>query len=159
MKTLTFDFDNIGGIQHVYAIPAEVFQAITVNYATLRRAISMLSTTDVVKIPVFADESFSFQEPHARDEHGDYWQPSISGVIPAASFANADLIETLERGEWVVVHIDQNSVQRVSGDEETPLIFQSTADTGTMYADRNGCSFTFTGKLGHPSYIIDHNME
>ena len=159
MKTLTFDFDNIGGIQHVYAIPAEVFQAITVNYATLRRALSMLSTTDVVKIPVYADESFSFQEPHGRDEHGDYWQPSISGVIPAASFDNANLIETLERGEWVVVHIDQNSVQRVSGDEETPLIFQSTADTGTMYADRNGCSFTFTGKLGHPSYIIDHNME
>lgn len=65
MKTLTFDFDNIGGIQHVYAIPAEVFQAITVNYATLRRALSMLSTTDVVKIPVFADESFSFRNPTA----------------------------------------------------------------------------------------------
>ena len=98
MRTLTFDFDNIGGIQHVYAIPAEVFQAITINYATLRRALRMLSADDVVKIPVYADESFSFEEPHGRDDHGDYWQPSISGIIPAASFDNAQLIETLERG-------------------------------------------------------------
>lgn len=159
MRTLTFDFDNIGGIQHVYAIPAEVFQAITINYATLRRALRMLSADDVVNIPVYADESFSFEEPHGRDDHGDYWQPSISGIIPAASFNNAQLIETLERGEWVVVHVDQNGIERVSGDEDTPLIFGSTASTGSLHTDRNGCSFSFTGKLGHPSHIIDHDME
>ena len=159
MVTLTFEFDNIGGVQNVYAIPAEVFSAITVNYSTMRRALSMVSSTDVVKIPVYADESFSFEEPHGRDDHGDYWQPSISGVIPATSFGNAEIIEKLERGEWVVVHKDQNGVQRVSGDEDTPLTFENTSSTGCMYTDRNGCSFTFTGKLGHPSYLIDYNME
>lgn len=159
MKAISFEFDNIGGVQTVYAIPAEVFSAITVNYATMRRAISMISAADVVKIPVYADESFSFEEPHGRDEHGDYWQPSISGVIPAASLDNAEIIEKLERGEWVVVHIDQNGMRRVSGDEDTPLTFDNTASTGSLYTDRNGCSFTFTGKLGHPSYLIDYDME
>ena len=126
MRTLTFDFDNIGGIQHVYAIPAEVFQAITINYATLRRALRMLSADDVVKIPVYADESFSFEEPHGRDDHGDYWQPSISGIIPAASFDNAQLIETLERGEWVVVHVDQNGIE--------PAISSTTTWNNSFYA-------------------------
>lgn len=158
MQTIKFEFDNIGGIQNVYAIPADVFIGININYSTLLRTLSLTGTDRVVKIPVYADESFSFDEPHGRDEHGDYWQPSLSGIIPAASANNAGLIEQLERGEWIVVHVDQNGVRRISGDEDTPLTFESNATTGRMYTDINGCSFTFTGKLGHPSYLVDFDF-
>lgn len=147
--------DNIGGLLDVYAIPVSAVTAMTVNYATRVRSLTLSSTSGVVHIPVYADESFSFEEPHGRDDSGDYWQPSVSGVIPGTSFANADVLELLERGEWVVVHVDQNGVSRVSGDADTPLTFESTAQTGAAYTDRNGCAFTFSGRLGHPSYHID----
>ena len=156
MKELLFDFNCIGGLANIYAIPPSSLSAITIDYETGRRSITLSGTSDVVSIPRYADETFSFSEHHERDEHGDYWEPTIQGVIPKASLDNASLIEELERGEWVVLVQDHNGVVRLCGDKDTPLTFATDAGSGEVYADRNHTTFTITGKLGHPSWVLDY---
>ena len=154
MKKLTFDTDNLGGLLRVYALPTGSY-TLVYNYGTKKYTLTLTSTTDVVAIDVYADGTYSYAESHGRDEHGDWWQPTISGQIPRHSEDNADVMETLERGEWVVLSEDSNGVLHLSGDDDTPLTFSTEATTGAQTTDMNGTAFTFTGKLGHPSYVVE----
>ncbi|MBR6958418.1 MAG: hypothetical protein IKH73_08235 [Erysipelotrichaceae bacterium] len=49
---------------------------------------------------------------------------------------------------------DNNGTLRLCGDDEIPLTFATDAGTGASTTDINGTTFTFTGKLGHPSPVI-----
>lgn len=158
MKELSFDFSTVGGVANIYAIPISVFGGFTVDYTTMQYTITITSFADVIKIVRYADETFSFSENHARDEHGDFWSPSVAGVIPRASLDNAADIEVLERGEWIVLTEDHNGVVRICGDPDTPLTFSSDATSGAAFTDRNQTAFTFSGKLGHPSYVLDYDI-
>lgn len=158
MIDLNFDFKTVGGVANIYVIPPSAFGGITTNYATKRHSIQVTSFTPVIRIPRYADETFSFGESHGRDEHGDYWEPIVQGVIPKASLDNADIIETLERGEWIVLTQDHNGAVRVCGDADTPLFFSTDAGSGSAYTDRNQTAFTISGRLGHPSYVLDYEL-
>lgn len=154
MRKLKFDTDNIGGLQKVCALPVGSY-TLVYNYATKTYSLTLGDTTEAVLLEVYADGTYSFGENHGRDEHGDYWQPSVGGQIPRHSADNADLLETLERGQWVVLCYDNNGVLRLAGDDQTPLTFSTEATSGAQTTDMNGTAFTFTGKLGHPSYVVE----
>ena len=153
MKEIVFDTDNIGGLHRVIAIPPSLY-IIERNYATGEYSLEITDDSQAVSIPVYADATYSFVESHGRDEVGDWWQPTMTGTIPKASKDNAVLIEELERGEWVVLCEDNNGVLRLCGDNQTPLSFATESTTGAAATDINGTTFTFTGKLGHPSPVI-----
>lgn len=153
-----FDFNTVGGVAYIYVIPKTAISSISVDYTTGLHVLTLSDTSSVVKIPRYADETFSFAENHGRDEHGDFWTPSVSGVIPKSSTDNAVLIEKLERGEWVVVTQDHNGAVRICGDLDTQLTFSTDAGSGATYIDRNQTAFTLTGKLGHPSWVIEYQF-
>ena len=153
MRELQFNTDNLGGVIHCYAIPPSCY-ALNYDYSSRTYTLLLVDDTDVISIPVYADGTINFAEPHGRDEHGDYWEPSVSGAIPRASLENAALLEELERGEWVVAFIDQNGIARMAGDDDTPLTFATSADTGLQPIDLNRTGFTFSGRLSHPSYVV-----
>lgn len=152
MKEISFDRDNIGGLHRVIAIPPSNYN-LEHNYATGENSLEY-SDVNAVLIPVDADTTYSFVESHGRDEHGDWWQPTITGTIPKQCADNAAIIEQLERGQWVVLCEDNNGTLRLCGDDEIPLTFATDAGTGASTTDINGTTFTFSGKLGHPSPVI-----
>lgn len=155
MKNVTFDFRTVGGVANMYAIPLASLNALTKNYATGLYSMTLSDTSNVIKIERYADETFSFSETHGRDGGGDYWDVSVAGAIPKHSTDNAVVIEQLERGEWLVVTEDQNGSLRVCGDEDTQLTFSSDANTGAGYTERNQTTFTFSGRLAHPSWVLN----
>ena len=159
MKEIQFDFENIGGLHHCYCIPATSFAGYSLNYLTKRVVLNSVDPTVVVSIPMYADGTYSFTENHGRDAAGDYWQPTVDGIIPKGSLENASLLEELERGEWVVLAVDSNGSVRVCGDADTPLTFSTNTTTGSAPSALNGISFSFSGKLGHPSYVVDFDMD
>lgn len=142
---------------YLYAIPYSASPLIEKNDITGLHTIQF-DMDDVIKIECYDDETFSFSEVHGRDEHGDYWEVNIKAVTPKACLDNALTIEQLERGEWIVVSKDQNGTLRVSGDERTYLFCSSDATSGTAYVDANHTVLTFSGKLGHPSWLIDGDL-
>lgn len=154
MKHLNFDTDNIGGLLGIFAIPSSAF-TLTYNYGTRKYTLAVTSAADVVKIETYADGTYAFGETKGRDEHGDWWQPTITGQIPKHAQVNAEVMETLERGQWVVLIEDNNGTLRLAGDADTPLTFDTEATTGALTTDMNATAFTFTGKLGKPSPVID----
>lgn len=155
MKKLIYDGDNIGGLYDVYAIAADAYEGVTLDYSTGVNSLTLDSDdNNIICIPVYADESFNFTESHGRDENGDFWSPNITGAIPCAA-KNAELIEELEMGEWVCVSVDHLGNARVSGDSDTPLTFSTETNSGTMYADRNCATFSMTGTLGHASIVVE----
>ena len=152
MKTLVTTDDRMGGLHIVYAIPPGAY-SLSKNYATGKYTISFSNTDGVYALPCLA-EDYAFSEQHERDENGDWWQPTVTGAIPHPDDVNAADIEAMERGEWVVLCEDQNGVRRLCGDDDTPLTFATDATSGMAATDRNQAGFTFTGKLGHPSWVM-----
>ena len=159
MKLIKTTTDRMGGLHAVYAIPLSCFGEVERDYATGHYDITLSSTSGVLAFPTDGGEACSFVEKKERDEHGDYWQPVVSGVIPSPGIDNAIDVETLERGEWLVLCEDGLGNIRLCGDAEVPLTFSTETATGTLSADRNQVGYTFTGKLGHPSYIIETTLE
>ena len=157
MKTIVTTDDRLGGLQIVYAIPVGAAYSVELNHATGQRSISFSNTDGVYALPCLA-EDFVFSEIHERDENGDSWSPTIQGSIPHPSVDNAADIEALERGEWVVLCEDHNGTWRLCGDEDTPLTFATETTSGTVSTDKNQVGFTFTGKLGHPSWVMTSGL-
>jgi hypothetical protein len=158
MKELTFDTRTVGGICYALAIPSRAVAAIAKNDISGLHSVAFISMDEVIKLDSLDDETFMFQETHGRDEHGDYWEVSVQAVVPKACIENAVTIEQLERGEWIVISKDQNGVLRVSGDKDTLLACSSDTTSGMAYSDANHTVLTFTGKLGHPSWLITNNL-
>lgn len=154
MKRIETTTDRMGGLNAVYAIPLSCFGDIEMDYATGRYTITISSTVGVLALPTDGGEACSFKETKERDDNGDYWQPVVSGVIPSPGVDNAIDIEALERGEWLVLCEDGLGNLRLCGDADVQLTFATDAGTGVSSPERNQVSYTFTGKLGHPSRIL-----
>lgn len=157
MKTLNFDFENIGGVGKLYAIPLSSFLRIREDYVLDKHYLEVKNRTDIIEIPVYCDDSFSFFEDSSNTDQGDVYTPQVSGVIPKLTGDNARLIERLERGYWLVCSQDKNGVVRLSGDPDIPILLKFTTKkhTGTLSAERNGIDFTFSCTQPNPSIYIE----
>ena len=159
MRTILVTDDRLGGLHHIHCIPVSVMGEIEIDYATGLHSFTLNSTDGVYDIPCLGGDDYSFGEEHGRDENGDYWQPTVVGIIPHPDLLNAGDIEALERGEWIVLCEDQNGVLRLCGDEDTQLTFSTATTSGTAPTDKNQVVFTLTGKLGHPSYVVEGGID
>lgn len=155
MKEITFDFNNIGGVLHLYAFPASTGLRIVTDYVTGTRTVMFRNRHDIISIEMYADDTFRFAETKDDSEGGVFYDIAISGVIPKWSPDNDVTIEDLERGEWMVMVKDNNGVVRLAGSEYALLRFNTVKDTGTTRTNRNGIAFTFTGKQPDPSLAVD----
>lgn len=155
MKEITFDFENVGGLAEIYAIPPTSFLRIRNDYVTGKKYLEVKNRDDIIVIPMFPDDSFVFNENKERSEGGDYYELSIEGVIPKQVLVNKDIISTLERGVWYVLCKDNNDVVHLCGTEDVLMTFSTQKTTGTTYIDRNSIAFTFSNKQPTPSDIIE----
>ena len=78
----------------------------------------------------------------------------IKGVIPSHLIEDID-INTLRRGEWLVIHQDARGITRMTGTKLIPLRFSSTSDTGTELSNLNGEQFVFSAIEAEPSPECD----
>ena len=145
MKKIGFDFENVGGLAECYAIPVESFKRIRVDYVRNLRDVEVVDRGSIVVIPMYADDTFQHKEVKQRADGGDYWELDVEGVIPKTCKSNDMLLETLERGRWLLLSRDNNGVVRLSGTPQIPLFCDTERSTGTSYAERNGTVFHFTG--------------
>lgn len=155
MKTINFDFENVGGVRECYAIPPSSFKRIRTDYVNNLNYIELSDRTNIIAIPMYANDTFVFSEEKTIAEGGEYWDVDIEGVIPKLCNMNKSLLATLERGEWMVLSKDNNDVVHLSGSVDVPLRFDDTKSSGTSYTDRNGISFKFIGKQPCESVIIE----
>lgn len=155
MKFVTFDFDNFGGLLHLYAVPAASFRRIVKNYVTGGNTAEFLNRQNIISIPMFADDTYQFRETKDEADGGTYYDIAITGIIPKWAKDNDAMVEELERGQWYVVTKDNNGTVRLCGSEESLLRFNTEKDTGTTRPERNGIAFTFTGKQPLPSPSVD----
>lgn len=155
MREIKFDFNNIGGLAEIYAIPPSDFLRLRHDYNNDTDALELKSRDNIIVLPIYGDRSFCFTEQKSTDDGGDYWDVTIEGVIPKVCRDNAVLLEKLERGEWLVLSIDHNGTVHLSGSVDVPLMFSSERTTGDAYTALNGSAFTFAGRQPSPSVIID----
>lgn len=154
MRKLHFDFENMGGLLSVYAIPVTSFVCTRKDYLTHLNYIEYTNSQNIIEIPVYADSTFYFNEDHTAGDAGDEYNVAVGGVIPKIMMENADDIEKLERGEWLVLHQDINGTVHLSGDKNVQMKFTTQKTTGSAAADRNQIAFTFSCIQENPSVII-----
>jgi hypothetical protein len=155
MKTLDFDFDNIGGISAVYAIPVTSLLRIRHDRVTGKYHPEFTNRDAIVRIPIYADDTYQFEEQQSHDDGGELYAVSLSGVIPKMSDVNAAVIRVLENGEWYVLHQDRNGCVILSGSSSVPLRFLSARSTGKSVEELNGNSFTFSASEPDASLIVE----
>ena len=99
MKKIEFNFENVGGLAEIYAIPPADLLRLRHDYVGDTYNVELRTRDDIIVIPVFGDRSFVFSEEKGQADGGDYWDVSIEGVIPSVNGKNQKLIEDLDRGE------------------------------------------------------------
>lgn len=155
MKKIEFNFENVGGLAEIYAIPPTDFLRLRHDYVNDSDSLELRTRDNMIAVPVYGDRSFVFSEEKDRADGGDYWDVSIEGVIPNINKENRRLVETLDRGEWLVLSMDNNGVVHLSGTTDVPLSFSSRKTSGDAYSALNGIEFSFTAKQPSPSVILD----
>ena len=155
MKKIEFNFENVGGLAEIYAIPPADLLRLRHDYVGDTYNVELRTRDNIIVIPVFGDRSFVFSEEKGQVDGGDYWDVSIEGVIPSVNGKNQKLIEDLDRGEWLVVFKDNNGTVFLSGSVDVPLVFSGSKTSGDAYASLNGIEFSFTAKQPSPSVILD----
>ncbi len=155
MKKIKFNFENVGGLAEVYAFPPADFLRLRHDYVNDSDSLELRTRDNVIAVPVYGDRSFVFSEEKDRADGGDYWDVSIEGVIPNINKENQRLVETLDRGEWLVLSMDNNGVVHLSGTTDVPLSFSSRKASGDAYSALNGIEFSFRGGQASPSVILD----
>lgn len=155
MEKINFDFNNVGGLAEIYAIPLSDVLRIRHDFRRDTDALELVTRDNIIVIPVYGDRSFSFIEQKSTADGGDCWDLSIEGIIPKLCRNNAALIERLERGVWLVLSSDNNGTALLSGSVDIPLQFSAEKATGDSFTALNGTTFTFSGKQPSPSLVID----
>lgn len=158
MKTLTFDYDNLHGIASIYAIPVSSYLRITPDYVDETLLLELIKRELVISIPVYTGDSFQFSESQSLEDGGDVWEVSITGVIPKRCRLNEKHINTLERGDWLVLSQDSNGTVTLSGTVDVPLKFSHSRTTGST-SELNGSRFTFSAKESEPSIILVNDIS
>jgi len=154
MKQVIFDYENIGGLTEIFAIPPSVVKNIHKNYVTGLMDFDIIDLSDVIYIPVYANDTFQYSEEKTDTDAGSAWDVDIEGVIPKICHENDDVLQELEQGEWFVISVDYNGVIHLSGREDAPMTFKCKRGSGTSPSSRNGISFTFSCSQPYPSYIV-----
>lgn len=117
-----------------------------------------LSSRDgIIELPYYAGHHYAFTENHTLTEQGDRYDVSIQGMIPR-QLTSEDVMQTLRKGEWIVLHEDARGVIRISGTQLIPLRYSSQQDTGDSPEVLNGETFKFSAIESEPSpecYIAD----
>ena len=129
-----YDFENVGGLLQVIAVPPASFVQIRKDYAAGLNYLELRNREDIVSIPVYANDTYSYNEDKEVNDAGDCWNVSVEGVIPKLSSVNHHLMETLERGLWYVLAVDGNGVVHWCGQEDALMLFNTNKTSGR----RNG---------------------
>ncbi len=154
MKKLVFDFENIGGVCRLFAIPVSSYERVRRDYVNKLNYIECKNQGDIIEIPIYADGTFYFNEDQRFETAGDSYSIEVGGVIPKLMMENADDIERLERGAWYVLSQDMNGEVRLSGDEEVKCKFMTKKSTGASAISRNQIAFAFSCTQENPSLYI-----
>lgn len=85
MKAMHYDFENVGGLLQVIAVPPASFVQIRKDYASGLNYLELRNREDIVSIPVYANDTYSYNEDKEVNDAGDCWNVSIEGVIPKLS--------------------------------------------------------------------------
>lgn len=153
MRTFNFDYDNLGGISLMYAIPVSMFGSCIQNPIDLSYQLQLTDVGRIIDIPVYSGDSFIFNESQSVEDGGDIWDIAVSGIIPKRCELTEALMNVLERGDWLVLHRDANGTIVLSGTVDVPLKFTHSRTTGTT-GEMNGSKFTFSAKEPSPSVVI-----
>lgn len=89
--------------------------------------------------------TLGFTQAGKRDRHGDYFQPSLKGVLAKATPTVAAGLEALDGRRFVLLYRDHNGTTWLVGTVDEPLSFSDKYDAGTATA-RNNYDFTFSGE-------------
>lgn len=154
MKTINLDTDNLGGLLHLYAIPPTSFVRIRKDYVNDLNYLELMQRGDVIDLPVFANDTYVYNEEKTTSDAGDNWHIVIEGVIPRLSPDNQLVIELLERGLWYVVAEDANGEVHLCGQEDAWMLFSSSKTSGQTVTNRNGTSFTFSCVQDEPTIFL-----
>ena len=153
MRIVIFDFDNLYGISNIYAVPTSSISKCQQNPMTGDVLITLTNSDDVIEIPVYQGDRFRTEENHRLADGGDCWDVKVSGIIPKRCSLNENVIQTLERGEWIVLAQDANGVIVLYGSTEVPLKFTHSRSSGSS-GDINGSKFTFSAIESAPSMVL-----
>ena len=85
MKKIEFNFENVGGLAEIYAIPPADLLRLRHDYVGDTYNVELRTRDNIIVIPVFGDRSFVFSEEKGQADGGDYWDVSIEGVIPSVN--------------------------------------------------------------------------
>lgn len=155
MKILVFDFDNLHGISNMYAVPVASVSKCEQNLMTGDVILRLNNSDDVVEIPIYQGDSFKTEEVHQLADGGDCWDVKISGIIPKRCALNENVIQTLERGEWMVITQDANGVIVLYGSTDVPLKFTHSRSSGSS-GELNGSGFSFSARESAPSMVLSN---
>jgi hypothetical protein len=159
MKNFNIKDDNIGGLLRMYAIPVSSFLRIRKDYINNLQTLEVRDRDSIIAIPIMDNQTFGYTQDHDLDEGGDYWEPVIDGIIPGGRQSNEDIVEELERGEWLVMFEDQIGTVHISGTKDIPMKFTTSETSGTSSSDRNQISFEFKCRQNHPPLILTNDMD
>ena len=137
MKVINYDFENVGGLLQIIAVPPTSFLRIRKDYNAGLNYLELRDRENIISIPVYANDTYIYNEDKEVNDAGDCWNVSIEGVIPKLSSVNNQLMETLERGLWYVLAVDGNGQVH-----------------WCSVSERNGTSFTFTCVQDEPTIYI-----
>lgn len=153
MKILVFDFDNLHGISNMYAVPVASVSKCERNLMTGDVILILNNPDGVIEIPIYQGDSFKTEEVHQLADGGDCWDVKISGIIPKRCALNENVIQTLERGEWLVLAQDANGVIVMYGSTDVPLKFTHSRSSGSS-GELNGSGFSFSAREPAPSMVL-----
>lgn len=162
MKEIGFDYENMGGVSVLWAVPRAAVRRVRVSGCVdgvLVYRLELLSRRDVVRMPVVADGTFALTEKKGHAKGGDYWDVDVTGVIPKWDGGTGAVVDVLDRGEWLVVVRDNNGVVRLLGSRGVALRFESERSTGVLPSDRNGVTFHFKGRQPRASLVLGMDVE
>ena len=100
MKIINYDFENIGGLLKVLAVPPSSFLRVRKDYVTGLNYLELRNRDSIISLPIYADDTYSFSEDKENGDAGDAWSVRVEGVIPKLSPVNRELLEVLERGMY-----------------------------------------------------------
>jgi len=87
--------------------------------------------------------TLNFNESFKSNEHGSYYEQTISGFVPADKADLISLIEEMDNQYFVSLVKDSAGQQRLVGAFGSPMLFSANFDSGLSKSDSKGFQFKF----------------